>query len=953
MNFGRAFFFVSFILVTFSTVIIAEPIQVGIFETEDDMSLTAKDSYTEFYNFYLTKIAEKTGWKYSYVPLDYDECFKRLEAGSIDLMYGIGRTEDRTGKFLYSAEQCSVKNILLECRTDDPRFHNGDRTAVNGAVVGIPDYYVFQESIFDKFLIEKNIKVHKKYYPDIRNLEKALAKKEIDLQLGFLFIPDKMKKVVYNLGPYSLYFVVSPAKPYLKTALDSAMRVMEEENPLYRSQFLLQHHSIPTFSYENITDEERSFIKNSKPPHVYSFSKSYPFSYFDSEGNFRGIYKAVFDKVSDISGMNFEFKRVSTAPENMIQIFPVSESIPTEGTGLEVSDPFADKSVWVISSPHDSVFEFYKTPGRSTQKQKLIFAVTEDTLILNPYFKKIFAPFILYKFNTPGECLDQVQAGNCNGAILDDFFLNTMYHIGDYPALSIDNAQNYTVPLCFGIRNDRDGKTLSILNKSIAQFPAGFLQQQKDEAGLFMEYNPSRDIIIRHYILQSAVILLVLAVFAFLFYRHAAKRYAHIANIDEITGLWNLTCFERACEKRLSGDSATLYVLVESDIRDFKLINKIYGIQHSNKMLSDIAQVMKTFWSSEAFFAHGYADHFYLFERIENEDEFLDKLQLSKYQLYESQKRYGYHMTMKFGVVFTGGKYGSDSIKDIIGKASYARKTIKSTLQQQDLVVFDYEMQQKMIAEEQITRSMVRAFENEEFFVVYQPKINVITGKTEGAEALVRWKDPEYGVVGPDKFISVLEKNGSAYKLDFYVYKRVFDFIKQQLQNGRKIVPISMNITRFQLDAEKFVKDFTELFSQYSIPPSLVELEIVERSENPERHILTDFTRLLHESGFKIAMDDFGSGESSLNMLKNIPVDTVKLDQEFLNEAESTKQNRIIISETIRMAKLLGKTTVCEGVEKASQVSFLIAVGCDLAQGFFYSRPLVREDFAAYIEVNV
>jgi EAL domain-containing protein (putative c-di-GMP-specific phosphodiesterase class I) len=162
-----------------------------------------------------------------------------------------------------------------------------------------------------------------------------------------------------------------------------------------------------------------------------------------------------------------------------------------------------------------------------------------------------------------------------------------------------------------------------------------------------------------------------------------------------------------------------------------------------------------------------------------------------------------------------------------------------------------------------------------------------------------------------------------------------------------------MNITRFQLDAEKFVKDFTGLFSQYSIPPSLVELEIVERSENPERHILTDFTRLLHESGFKIAMDDFGSGESSLNMLKNIPVDTVKLDQEFLKEAESTKQNRIIISETIRMAKLLGKTTVCEGVEKASQVSFLIAVGCDLAQGFFYSRPLVREDFASYIEVNV
>jgi EAL domain-containing protein (putative c-di-GMP-specific phosphodiesterase class I) len=362
---------------------------------------------------------------------------------------------------------------------------------------------------------------------------------------------------------------------------------------------------------------------------------------------------------------------------------------------------------------------------------------------------------------------------------------------------------------------------------------------------------------------------------------------------------------------------------------------------------------MKKFCPAEALIAHGYADHFYLFEQIENEETFLEKLQLVKYQLYESRKRYGYHMSMKFGIVFIGGKYGSDSIKNIIGKASYARKSIKSTLQQQDQAVFDYEMQQKMMSDEQITQSVSRGFENEEFFVVYQPKINILTGKIEGAEALVRWKDPEYGVIGPDKFIPVLERNGFAYKLDFYVYKRVFDFIRQQLQTGKKIVPISMNITRFQLDAEKFVKDFSELFSNYTIPASLVELEIVERSENPERHILADFTKLLHAEGFKLAMDDFGSGESSLNMLKNIPVDTVKLDQEFLNDAEATKQNRIIISETIRMARLLGKKTVCEGVEKASQVSFLIAVGCDLAQGFFYSRPLTQQNFAAYIENNI
>ena len=251
---------------------------------------------------------------------------------------------------------------------------------------------------------------------------------------------------------------------------------------------------------------------------------------------------------------------------------------------------------------------------------------------------------------------------------------------------------------------------------------------------------------------------------------------------------------------------------------------------------------------------------------------------------------------------------------------------------------------------------MEQALEDGEFFVMYQPKVSLSNDKIVGAEALVRWKSKTLGIVMPDDFIPIFEKNGFITKLDYYVYDQVFNFIQKKLDERVNIVPISVNMSRNHDKPEKFMHDFMELFNKYNIPPQYIQIEILERSVM-DNTSLKDITEMLHKEGFTVAMDDFGSGESSLNMLTKIPVDVLKFDREFLN-ASTDKYGRVekksekFIHTLVELSRSLEKQTIFEGVETQGQIDFLRSIDCDQAQGFFYSKPLTERDFVEFIRLH-
>ena len=232
-----------------------------------------------------------------------------------------------------------------------------------------------------------------------------------------------------------------------------------------------------------------------------------------------------------------------------------------------------------------------------------------------------------------------------------------------------------------------------------------------------------------------------------------------------------------------------------------------------------------------------------------------------------------------------------------------------------------------------------------EFLVYLQPKYELMSERIVGAEALVRWLHPQLGFISPARFIPIFEQNGFIYQLDKYVWEKTCQLLKDDIDHGRPVLPISINVSRIDLYSPNIVKVFEELIDKYDIPPKLLELELTESAyvENPQQII--EIAKELQARGFPILMDDFGSGYSSLNMLKDMPVDILKIDLKFLSDTQGDDHGRggNIMTSVVRMAKWLDVPVIAEGVETQAQVDFLRTIGCECVQGFFYSKPVPIE----------
>ncbi|MBP5251301.1 MAG: EAL domain-containing protein [Treponema sp.] len=332
--------------------------------------------------------------------------------------------------------------------------------------------------------------------------------------------------------------------------------------------------------------------------------------------------------------------------------------------------------------------------------------------------------------------------------------------------------------------------------------------------------------------------------------------------------------------------------------------------------------------------------------------------ELEKYlkEIDEDIKNYEIPFFPKFGITFYHGERRRlVSVKELVGQAVYAKSTIKNNHLVQ-FAVYEPRFLNLINNERIMEANMERALNEEEFIVLYQPKVSLADDRVVGAEALVRWNSKELGFVTPNNFIPLFEKNGFIKKLDFYVYEKVFKFIKKQLDEGKPVVPVSVNMSRNHNKPDKFMHDFMKIFNKYSIPPEYIQVEIVERSFM-DMQTLCDITELLHKNGFSVAMDDFGSGESSLSMLTKIPVDVLKFDSQFLisfqkEYIDKNDKAATVLELLINLSKKLEKQTVFEGVETEAQRDFLRLISCDQVQGYFYSKPLFEEDFVNFLARN-
>lgn len=428
--------------------------------------------------------------------------------------------------------------------------------------------------------------------------------------------------------------------------------------------------------------------------------------------------------------------------------------------------------------------------------------------------------------------------------------------------------------------------------------------------------------------------------------QEAQKRIEQVTLFDPVTGLMKYDSFLEQAELIYKNDSNNQYIMFYADINNFKYFNETYGYAAGDEVLRLFKQHFMSHSNSYIIGCRIFSDYFIGMTNMKDpliERKLIQELQMINYSFQKKiQSIYpesSIHIVS--GVVLIDNK--KLDIQTYIDNANQARKIAK--LNRTICVIFNKDMEAERKKFYRITSIAEEALKNDEFYFVLQPKIDLKTKRTVGAEALVRWARPDGTVVYPNEFVPIFEQNGFITKLDFYVYDKVCEYLLHRIRHGKEIVPISVNVSRAHLKQDNFAKKVIRLVEQHQIDPEYLEFELTENIflENSEQAKETLIE--LKNYGFKVSMDDFGSGYSSLNLLMNLEFDILKLDKDFLTDNIISKKEEVVIKSIIRMAKLMNMTVLCEGVETKEQVAFLERIQCDMVQGYYFGKPMRTEAF--------
>ncbi|MEG2897368.1 MAG: EAL domain-containing protein [Eubacterium sp.] len=422
----------------------------------------------------------------------------------------------------------------------------------------------------------------------------------------------------------------------------------------------------------------------------------------------------------------------------------------------------------------------------------------------------------------------------------------------------------------------------------------------------------------------------------------AFTQLKYLAEFDDLTGIYNKKKFFDVTHEMIRKNLEKSYVFLRFDIDRFQLINSFFGTDEGDRLLVFIAKKMAYLETLLPEVTYGRIESDVFCLCIPNDDEKCIK------KIVEEAKSGLTAFNQNYNIVPSIGIYKIDdntlSVETMYNRATLAAKTCKGNYVNY-YAFYDESMSLSLAGEQEIINEMNVALEKNQFEIYFQPKYNIQNNRPCGAEALVRWMHPIKGMLTPDSFIAIFERNGFITKLDNYVWERTCQYIRGWLDAGIKPYPVSVNISRVNIYNPRLVETLIELVEKYEINPAILNLELTESAYMDNPVAMIEIVTKLQNYGFIIMMDDFGSGYSSLSILKDIPVDILKIDMRFLSKTKIPGRGENIIASVMRMAQWLSIPVITEGVETLEQVDFLRSVGCKYVQGYYYARPMPIEDY--------
>ena len=420
------------------------------------------------------------------------------------------------------------------------------------------------------------------------------------------------------------------------------------------------------------------------------------------------------------------------------------------------------------------------------------------------------------------------------------------------------------------------------------------------------------------------------------------KSKVRFLEYDFLTGIYGQQKFYRATRELLDQRAGANFAFIHFDIDRFRIINTLYGSKEGDRLIHFVAGAIRKVMTAYGRGTYGRLGGDVFGMCVPYEDG------AAIYHILEGIRAEIRKHSVHYYLETCAGIYLVDDpdmeVAAMHDNAEIAAAQCKGQYMVHD-VLYTEEIGQKVLREQHIIDEMDAALAEQQFIVYFQPKYQLKKMAPYGAEALVRWKKPSGEIVLPNEFIPIFERNGFITKLDYYVWEKVCQFIDSELSQGRNPAPISVNVSRVNLYNPDFMDSLIDLIHRYHIPPHYLNLELTESVFSEDAELIQRAVNYLHDAGFTILMDDFGSGYSSLNILKDVDLDVLKIDMKFFSKGNTAEKGAKIIEAVIRMAESLDMMVIAEGVEEKHQVDFLNDLGCDYIQGYYFGRPMSQDQY--------
>lgn len=757
----------------------------------------------------------------------------------------------------------------------------------------------------------------------------------------------------YHAHP--LYFAVRPGNEALLHKLDLAADRLTENRPGFLTTLEQVYAEHGRRFGLRLTSEEQSYLKLHPVIPIVVVAREHPFAYVDDDGTFQGTLRVFVDRIEQDLGV-----KVHIIP---VPDFDAADKELQSGRAQVLLDIgwdlgwAEDRGLWLTAPFYVSNYTAV-TRRKGAGEHPIIASV--DNRTTDRVLRQRYDDDQIRIYPTVVDCLKAVENGEADVTFLRQEAAQYNIYQGDFPDLVTDGTVAFSLEMASGVREDVPMELLTVLDKEIAYLGPETITNVAARHDKRMEDERSlRSVFYAYpqYFMIGAVVTLILI---FLFVTHyILSRRAHISEMqalldeDRATRRPNRSWFLREADALVAvlPDEAPELSVVVIGVQRTDIFISTYGRDTLISFLQHLADVLSAEDWVRRVATHGSVGEVVFLAKTES-------IAALKGHLHETFKRYEFatvggmlvRVPLTAGISPIAGKTpeGISLIKaaEALARADFAMHEAKDVLAYDD----------KMLAEAHLTSRMESlqeaALGREEFEIWYQPKYDLVTKRCIGAEALVRWRSEELGFLPPGKFIALFESNGFISNLDFYNLEHVMQFQRDCRAKGLPVVPISVNQSRIHMQEQGYLRKMSALTRQYTTDG--IELELTETAfdfasaEQREHSIAV--VAALHGLGFRIDMDDFGSGYSDLSLLNYLPLDVMKIDRSLLLASEGSDRMRAVLKKMVELGHMLGMEVICEGIETEAQEDLLMDCGCEYGQGYLYGRPMPRKEFEEFLK---